>query len=147
MPLTSANYEATIEILRDRFGKPQQIISAHMDELLKIQSCISDKLSALRYIYDKISLNVRGLTALGISTEQYGSLLIPVIMSKMTNDIRLEVARKAGKDAWKIDELLETFKFELEAREVSETTKVTANSSIKSQKSQDCPKRYIPPTA
>ena len=54
----------------------------------------SGKLSALRYVYDKISVHVRGLTTLGISPEQYSSLLIPVIMSKLPNDIRLEVARR-----------------------------------------------------
>jgi hypothetical protein len=137
LTLTSANYNAAIEILNQRFGRPQQIVTAHMDELLKIQPCATDKLSALRFVYDKISVHVRGLTSLGISTEQYGSLLIPVIMSKMPSDIRLEVARKASKDVWKIEELLETIKFEIEAREASEATKATGSNSTKFPKPFD----------
>ena len=78
-----------------------------MDEILKIQACTNecnDRLSSLRYVYDKISVHVRGLTSLGINSDQYGTLLIPIIMSKMPSDIRLQVARKASKDVWKIDD-------------------------------------------
>ena len=38
LTVTDANYDAAINILNQRFGKPQQIISAHMDELLRIQA-------------------------------------------------------------------------------------------------------------
>ena len=36
LALSSANYEAAVGILQMRFGKTQQIISAHMDDLLKL---------------------------------------------------------------------------------------------------------------
>ena len=32
LTLTASNYENTVRILQDRFGKTQQIITAHMDE-------------------------------------------------------------------------------------------------------------------
>ena len=96
-----------------------------MDELLKISACTGDRLTSLRFVYDKIEAHVRGLGSLGVSSEQYGSLLIPIIMSKMPSDIRLKIARKATKDVWKIDELLDIIKFEIEAREVSEEAKST----------------------
>ena len=76
LSLTGANYNAAIEILQDRFGRPQQIITAHMDELLKISACTGDRLASLRFVYDKISVHVRGLASLGVSSEQYGTLLI-----------------------------------------------------------------------
>jgi hypothetical protein len=115
LTLTGANYDAAIEILRDRFGQPQQIITAHMDELLKIPASTGDKLSSLRFIYDKISVHVRALASLGVSSDQYGSLLIPIILSKMPGDIRLQIARQTKKDAWKIDDLLQIIKFEIES--------------------------------
>ena len=40
---TEENYQAALDILRERFGNSQQIISAHMDELLKLQPCTSEK--------------------------------------------------------------------------------------------------------
>jgi hypothetical protein len=93
LTLTNSNYETAIKLLEERFGKRQQIVSAHMDELLKIPSCSSDKSQSLRLVYDKISVHTRGLATLGISPDQYGSLLIPVIMSKLPNEIRLQIAQ------------------------------------------------------
>ena len=52
LPLTEGNYEAAVKILQERFGKKQQIISAHMEELLKLQTCPNDKASQIRYVYN-----------------------------------------------------------------------------------------------
>ena len=120
LTLTNANYDAAIKILHDRFGKTQQTIAAHMDEILKIQACTNGRTSQLRYIYDKVSVHVRGLASLGVYSEQYGSMLIPIIMTKLPSEIRLQIARKSSGDVWKIDELLDTIKTEIEAREVSD---------------------------
>ena len=43
LTLTAANYEAALEILQDHFGKRQQIISAHIDGLLKLPICTECK--------------------------------------------------------------------------------------------------------
>ena len=84
LTLTSGNYASAVELLKERFGKPQLIISVHIDEILKIQVSTDGRLSSLRYLYDKISVNVRGLASLGISSDQYGSILIPIVMSKLS---------------------------------------------------------------
>ena len=125
LTITEENYQAALDILQERFGNSQQIISAHMDELLKLQPCTSEKSSQLRYMYDKVSVNVRGLEAMGIHSEQYGSLLIPVIMCKLPIDVRLQIARNTKKDVWVIKDLLELIRKEVEARELSEHVKVT----------------------
>ena len=39
LSLSAINYQAAVEILQDHFGKTQQIISSHMDNLLKIPPC------------------------------------------------------------------------------------------------------------
>ena len=125
LAITEENYQAALDILQERFGNSQQIISTHMDELLKLQPCTSEKSSQLRYMYDKVSVNVRGLEAMGIRSEQYGSLLIPVIMCKLPIDVRLQIARNTKKDVWVIKDLLELIRKEVEARELSEHVKVT----------------------
>ena len=107
LTLTSANYDAAIKILQERFGKTQQTIAAHIDEILKIQTCTSGKTNHLRYAYDKISVHVRGLASIGVSSEQYGSILIPIIMSKLPSEIRLEIARIFTGDVWNINERIE----------------------------------------
>ena len=123
LALSSDNYDSAVEILEQRFGKTQQIISAHMEEILKLQPCLTDRPLSLRFLYDKLSVHVRGLSSLGVSSQEYGSLLIPIIMSKLPNEIRLEIARKSTNEVWKIDELLDTIKGEVEAREASEAVK------------------------
>ena len=127
LTLSEGNYDAAIAMLQERFGRPQQIITAHMDELLRIQGYVGDRPSSLRSIFDKIMVQVRGLESLGIRSAQYGSLLIPVIMSKFPNEIRLRVARETNKDVWDIDELLQIIRQEVEARETSEGTRVNPN--------------------
>ena len=124
LTLSDANYDSAIEILQQRFGRQQQIISAHMEEILKIQPSTSDSPSSLRFVYDKLNVHVRGLKSLGVSAEQYGSLLTPIVMSKLPSDIRLQIARNTTEEVWKIEELIETIRIEMEAREASEGNRV-----------------------
>ena len=103
LTLTEGNYDSAVELLKERFGKPQQIISVHMDKLLRIPTCTGDRLSLLREVYGKVTVNVRGLSALGVGAEQYGSLLIPIIMAKLPNNVKLHIARETQEDVWKIE--------------------------------------------
>ena len=48
LTLSELNYDSAIELLKECFGKPQQIIAAHMDELLKISACTSERPVALK---------------------------------------------------------------------------------------------------
>lgn len=138
MPVTEENYDSAVEILKKRVGKPQQLISAHMEELLKLNICAVDKPSQLRFLYDKISVNIRGLEALGVKSEQYGSLLIPIIMAKVLDEIRIQVARNTSQDVWEIDSLLDLIQSEIDAREMSEKIKA-ATEQVKRPSSSKTP--------
>ena len=124
LPITEANYESAIRLLQERFGNKQRIISSHMEELLKLQTCSSDKAYQLRTIYDRINIHVRSLEALGITSEHYGSLLIPIIMSRIPGEISLQIARQVSKDVWSIREVMEVIKQEVDAREMNENINV-----------------------
>ena len=63
---------------------------------------------------------------MGITSAQYGSLLIPIIMTKLTPELRLHIARESRNDVWEIRELLTLIKQEVEAREATEMVKVPA---------------------
>ena len=94
-----------------------------MDELLKIAACTNDKPSSLRFVFDKINVHIRGLSSLGVISQQYGSLLIPIIMSKLPSEIRLRIARETT-EVWKIEDLIAVIRGEVEVREASESVKV-----------------------
>ena len=95
-----------------------------MDELLKIPNCTTDKPQMLRLVYDQLNVHIRGLAALSVNPEQYGSLLIPMITFKLPGDVQLRIAREMTDEVWKIGDLLGVIKQEVEAREACEGTKL-----------------------
>jgi len=66
-------------------------------------------------VFDKINVNLRGLASLGINSEQYGSLLIPIVMTKLPSELRLPIAQETDKEVREIEELLAVIKKEVEA--------------------------------
>ena len=122
--LSELNYVAATEILRECFGKKQQIVTGHMDDLLKLPPCAGDHTAQLRLVYDKVHANFCGLEALGVHAEQYGSVLIPIVMLKLPPDVHLHIARVTTRDIWEIDELLQAMRTEVEAREISDGIKI-----------------------
>ena len=113
-----------------------------MDELLKISTCPIDKPYQLRYLNDKLNVNIRGLEALGVKASQCESLLIPIIMAKLPPEIRVHVAQNTTEDVWDIESILNVIQNEFEAREIGE--KIKAMSSNTEPKRPQLPK--IPTT-
>ena len=142
--LSSQNYDDAIEILQGRFGTKMVVISSHMDALMKLQNVkfIGDT-KGLRMLYDKIETHIRSLRALGIDSENYGCMLIPIIMARMPEDLKLVLTRQLDpqSEKWDIDDLLKLFQNELTARE--RVSDVNA-SDRKSEMRND---RHVPPTA
>ena len=62
---------------------------------------------------------MRSLKTLGIDFKLYGALLIPVIMSKVPDEIRLIITKGIKGEEWELDGILKTLQGELEAREQS----------------------------
>ena len=67
-------------------------------------------------------VHIRGLSSLGIETAQYGSVLVPVLMSKLPDEVHLRIARENRDETWEIN--LDTILKEVEAREASEGAKI-----------------------
>ena len=120
LQLKNENYDHAIKILKDRFGNKQQIISSHMQALLSLQGLPNERVSQLHLNFVQINTHVRGLETLGVTAERYGSLLIPIIMSRMQREITIQVARKITEDIWPIEEILDIIRHEIAAREYSE---------------------------
>ena len=117
-----------------------------MDQLLKVSPCTSDRPSSLILVYDQICVHTRSLASLGITSEQHGSLLIPIIMSKLLPEVRLQIARNSKDSVWKIEELLNVTKIEVEAREASEMTKTSENNKLSQASGNSRPRNQTPTT-
>ena len=50
------------------------------------------------------------MASLGVTSDRYGSLLIPIIMSKLLSEIRLQIARNSKDSVWKMDEFSNVIK-------------------------------------
>ena len=116
--LSSANYKEAISILKQRYGNPQVLISAHMDSLIKMAKVKnrSDTVS-LRKLYNNIESCVRNLSVLGLDVQAYGSLFIPLLKDKLPEKLNIVISRGFGSDVWKLDCLLQLFNDELVAYE------------------------------
>ena len=118
IPASNANYFEAIDLLKNRFAQKQIIINAHMESLQNLKQVSSERdVKALRKLYDSIETNVRSLKSLGVDFTQYGVLLIPMLMTKIPEEIRLMITRLTKKDDWALDGFLKIFLQELEARE------------------------------
>ena len=112
--LNSENYKEAIELLIDRYGNEQVLISAHMQSLLKIQKVRSkDNVKGLRTLYNHVESCVRNLKALKLEVRGYGSLLIPLLKEKLPDDLMIVISRKFGSAIWTLDFLLKHLNEEL----------------------------------
>jgi len=102
-----------------------------MQELVNLQTSSNKKANSLRSLYDNIRVHVKGLESLGVSSKQYGSLLIPVIILRMPAEVTLKIARKTSQDMWEIDERMSISLVKIEAREVSEKVRISEKGSVK----------------
>ena len=87
---TAANNKLAVEALQKRFGKRSAIQQAHINVLLNISPVYNDwEAARLRKLYDTMECNNRGLQALEISSVTYQSIVVPAIVKKLPEGIRL----------------------------------------------------------
>ena len=108
LPLKELNYKEATEILTERFGNKQIIISSHMEAFVTLQPVdIMPNVKGIRGVLDNLEIQVRGLHALGIDSAQYGALLIQIFMEKLPEELRLIVSRE-HKDNWELTSVSNT---------------------------------------
>ena len=115
--LTSQNYQEAKQLLEERFGNQQLIISSHMNELLKLPKLKEDdNVQKLTFFYNTIESSIRSLMAMGLDSSNYGPLLIPIILERLPDSIRLIVTRALGRHNWQLSEFINCITGEVDAR-------------------------------
>ena len=109
LPLTELNYQHSIDLLKDRFGQPHKLVAAHMQALLEIPKS-TGTLTSLRMFHDTIENHTRGLSSLGKSESSYGEILVPIIIGKLTDEIRRNLAREHSNTEWTLILMAAIFK-------------------------------------
>ncbi|XP_053402668.1 uncharacterized protein LOC128557990 [Mercenaria mercenaria] len=123
--MTNANYTRAIDLLKERFGQQHKITHATMQTLLQLPAP-SNTLYSLRHFHDKMETYIRGLESLGLFQETYGSLLVPIIIDKLPDEMRKHIAREHGDNNWQLDELRRAINKEINIMEAGDSLS-TAN--------------------
>ena len=121
---TEKNYESALEILRSRFGDRQVIINLHMNELMMIDTVKNAyDVKKLRMLHDRAQTAIRSLEGMGVTQEMFGALLVPILLKKLPEEIRVLINRAVSKRgaAWTIQELQIELQAEITAREKSDS--------------------------
>ncbi|GBO37438.1 hypothetical protein AVEN_266087-1 [Araneus ventricosus] len=112
------NYDKAVEVLKDRFGQKQAVISSYMNTLLPLQPVrrINDTLG-LRNLYDEINNSIRR-----IDIDSYGNLLYPILDRCIPVELMLLFNRDQVVKGVKepvVSDLINFFQGQMEARERS----------------------------
>ena len=92
-----------------------------MDLLINSEQVSSaNHVAALRRLYDWVESNVQSLSALGVSSDSYGSLLSSVLVKKLPPELKLRISRQMT-DNWDLRGMMKIVGEELEARERAAT--------------------------
>lgn len=124
---TSDNYQVARDLLKDRYGKPERIIFAHVQALLcghvNLTQSGTKSVAQLWKLRDEILTHIRSLEALGVSGKQCEVFLTPIILSRLPNELRLEWARDGDGHESDLEWLLQFLHKEISRLERSEAFK------------------------
>ncbi|XP_077547781.1 uncharacterized protein LOC144160032 [Haemaphysalis longicornis] len=100
LPATAQCYSDAVDLLQQRFGSPAALIQEHMQGLIDAQPLTSSKnVPALRRLYDRLQVHMRGLKSLGVADESYSAMLYPVLLRVLPADMILDYHRRQAEDS------------------------------------------------
>ena len=139
LTLSSENYARDVDILHERYGNKQILISSQMDVLVKLPRVASmSDIPNLQKILNSLETSVWNLTDLNVEMNSYGTLLINIIFHRIPYELRIIISRKFRNDVWTY-EILRTFlnKNFLLVRDVMPSEKMQTITFLKTRLSVD----------
>ena len=115
LSLTNSNYAEAIDLLQKRYCNPQVLINVYMERFVQLDVITKSN----DILYNQVETGICNLKTLHVNPDSYGSLLIPVLNSKLPSDLRTIFAQKFKEGIWDLSELIKLFRNELEAKERS----------------------------
>ena len=117
LSLSSKNYTVACTLLKERYGRRERIVFAHIQGLLNM-GMLGHQQSAstgeLRKLQEELLSHIRSLEVLNVKGINYGVVLTPVILSRLPSDFRMEWAREGEGREDDLTFLLQFFKLEIE---------------------------------
>lgn len=88
--LSYANYQEAICLLTKHYGQTHKITNTLMQAFVNMPAPENNVFS-LWYFNNKVETYIRSLEALGILTDTFGALLIPIILKKLPLDVKMNL--------------------------------------------------------
>ncbi|CDW61156.1 DUF1758 and DUF1759 domain containing protein, partial [Trichuris trichiura] len=88
LPLTSANYAVAVDILKNRFGRPDVIIQKHIVSLLDLPPCAQASAERLRHHHDKLIWHVRAFRENPARQTTAAEMLLAICKLQMRHFLR-----------------------------------------------------------
>lgn len=116
--LTSANYQSAVELLKKRYGKKIAVQRALVNELLNALPVFNENdTPRLRSLYDFAETKYRALQALKVEERNYSEIVVPMLLEKIPDSIRLTITRGKEYLEWSLGDMLNALLVEVELRE------------------------------
>lgn len=123
-PITNENYPLAIESLTERYGRKELLIDFYVRELLKLvlNNVTKKKQDSLSSLYNKLSTQLLALSSLGVTTDQCGIILYPLVESSLPTHILRSFERQiknieSDQSKYTLDALVSFLKSEVQSEE------------------------------
>ena len=88
-----------------------------MNKFVILAKVKNDKdIKGLRELLDQTESSIQILSSLDVTTDRFGTLLVPFINVKLPDNIRISMAKKIDDERWDIGKLITLLRKEVEAR-------------------------------
>ena len=117
---TDSSYDIAVDLLQKRFAKPSIVQRAHISELMNPPPVFNDRnVTWLRKLLDQIEAHYRGLEALKVDMATYSNFVVPLLMEKIPDQMRINMIRFSSRHhlEWSIKEFVQAFEKEIVVRE------------------------------
>ena len=84
---TNQNYLEAVQLLKNCYGNPQFLINTYMEQFAQLDKIEKRNDIICLWMFFKVEITIRNLKSLNIEPSAYGSLLIPVLTSKLPADL------------------------------------------------------------
>lgn len=119
LSLNGNNFELALEILTEKFGNKDSIIREHLKRLQNSKCPNNNPASLKQFMYD-ITMHSRCLNNMNVSHKNYETMLMPILLQKLPDDVRLRLlsaSDRGYKDIYTVDGFTELLYNEIVIRE------------------------------
>lgn len=83
-PPSADNYDKAVEVLTSRFGREETLIELYTRDLIQL---VVNKPKSISDLYDNLNSKLKALSSLGVTSDRYAAMLLPLVESSLPVDL------------------------------------------------------------